>query len=151
MDCSVPGSSVHVISQARILKQVVISFFMGSSRPRDKTHISCIGRQILYHWATKEAYRVVQQYLLKNCAYKWTDGSPNPCCSRVTYNTVSKPLYILIKFTEFIWILSVYMQSWGLHACGGVCSSIQFLSCVDFCNHHNHGRTVITKIPRAFS
>ena len=49
MDSSPPDFSVHVISQARILKQVVISFFMGSSRPRDKTHISCIGRQILYH------------------------------------------------------------------------------------------------------
>ena len=39
--------------------------------------------------------------------------SPNPCCSRVNYDTVSKPLYILIKFTEFAWILSVYMHSWG--------------------------------------
>ena len=27
----------------------------GSSQPRDQTHISCIGRQILYHWATWEA------------------------------------------------------------------------------------------------
>ena len=28
---------------------------MGSSRIRDRTHGSCIGRQILYHWATREA------------------------------------------------------------------------------------------------
>ena len=27
----------------------------GSSRPRDRTHISCIGRWILCHWATREA------------------------------------------------------------------------------------------------
>ena len=27
----------------------------GSSRPRDWTHISCTGRWILYHWATREA------------------------------------------------------------------------------------------------
>ena len=26
-----------------------------SSRTRDQTRVSCIGRQILYHWATKEA------------------------------------------------------------------------------------------------
>ena len=34
MDCSLPGSSVHGILQARILKWVVISFHRGSSRPR---------------------------------------------------------------------------------------------------------------------
>ena len=49
MDCSLPGSSVHGISQAKILKWVAISFSRGSSQPRDQTHISCIGRQILYH------------------------------------------------------------------------------------------------------
>ena len=28
---------------------------MGSSWTRDRTHVSCIGRWILYHWATREA------------------------------------------------------------------------------------------------
>ena len=58
VDCSPPGSPVHGISQARILEWVVISYFRGSSQPRDPTHvscISCIGRQILYHCATWEA------------------------------------------------------------------------------------------------
>ena len=27
----------------------------GSSQTRAQTHVSCIGRQILYHWATREA------------------------------------------------------------------------------------------------
>ena len=40
MDCSLPGSFVHGISQARILEWVVISFSRGSSRPRDRTHVS---------------------------------------------------------------------------------------------------------------
>ena len=48
MDCSLPGSSVHGISQARIQKWVAISFSRGSSQPRDWTHVSCIGRRILY-------------------------------------------------------------------------------------------------------
>ena len=34
MDCNPPGSSVHGISQARILEWVAISFSGGSSRPR---------------------------------------------------------------------------------------------------------------------
>ena len=48
VDCSLPGSSVHVIFQARILEWVVISFSKGSSQPTDRTHISCIGRWVLY-------------------------------------------------------------------------------------------------------
>ena len=58
MDRSPPESSVHEIFQARILEWVAISYSRGSSRPRDQTCISsgsCIGRQILYHWATWEA------------------------------------------------------------------------------------------------
>ena len=54
--CSLPGSSVHGISQARILEWVVISFSKGSSRPRDWTCVFCLGRQILYHLATWEDF-----------------------------------------------------------------------------------------------
>ena len=55
MNYSPPGSSVHGILQARILEWGTISFFRGSSSPRDWTHVSCIGRWILYHWVTWEA------------------------------------------------------------------------------------------------
>ena len=52
-NCSPSGSAVHGISQARILERVVIAFSRGSSLPRDWACISCIGRWILYHWATQ--------------------------------------------------------------------------------------------------
>ena len=42
MDCSSSDSSVHGISQARILEWVVISFSRGSSQLRDQTQISCL-------------------------------------------------------------------------------------------------------------
>ena len=45
------GSSVHGIFQARILECVAISYSRESSRPGDRTHVSCTGRRILYHWA----------------------------------------------------------------------------------------------------
>ena len=48
MDCRLSGSSVHGILQARILEWVAIPFSRGSSQPRDRTHISCIGRWIFY-------------------------------------------------------------------------------------------------------
>ena len=37
MDCSLPGSPIHGIFQARILEWVAISFSRGSSQPRDQT------------------------------------------------------------------------------------------------------------------
>ena len=52
MDCSLPGSCVHGISQARIPEWVAIPFSRGSSPPRDRTHISyisCIARHVRYH------------------------------------------------------------------------------------------------------
>ena len=55
MDCSPPGSSLHIIIQARILDQVAISYARGSFRCRDQTWgacDSCIGGQILHHWAS---------------------------------------------------------------------------------------------------
>ena len=55
MDCSPPGSSVRGIAQATILEWVAISSSKGSSWPRGQTHVSCFGRQILYHWAIQEA------------------------------------------------------------------------------------------------
>ena len=55
MNYSPPLSTVHGISQARTLEWIDISSSWGSSRSRDQTHISCIDKQILYHWATREA------------------------------------------------------------------------------------------------
>ena len=57
MDCGPPGSSVHGIFQARILEWAAISSSRRSSLPRDQIHISCIDRQILYHWAPWEAHQ----------------------------------------------------------------------------------------------
>ena len=51
MDYSPPGSSVHGISQPRILEWVAICYSRRSSWPRNRTcvsHVSYIGRQILY-------------------------------------------------------------------------------------------------------
>ena len=76
MDCSLPGSSVHGISQVRILEWVTISSSRGSSQPRDQTHISyisCIGRWLLYHCTTLEA----QSFYCM--LFKWTSQSHDLC------------------------------------------------------------------------
>ena len=48
MDCSLPGSSVHGIFQARILEWAAISFSRGSSQPRDQTQVSRIVGRCFY-------------------------------------------------------------------------------------------------------
>ena len=64
MGCIPLGSSVHGISQTRILEWVAISFSRESSQARDQTHVSCISRWVLYHWATREAPVLLLVFLL---------------------------------------------------------------------------------------
>ena len=54
MDCSLPGSSVHGIFQARVLEWVAISFSRGSSQPRDQTWVFHIVGRCFTVWITRE-------------------------------------------------------------------------------------------------
>ena len=67
MDCSLPGSSLHGILQARVLEWVAISFSRGSSRPRDWTLVSCIPGRLLNLWATREGF---------DLGHTWSSGFP---------------------------------------------------------------------------
>ena len=51
-DCSLPGSSVHEILQARILKWVVMLSSRRSSWPRYQTLVFCIAGRFFTIWAT---------------------------------------------------------------------------------------------------
>ena len=74
MDRGLPGSSVHGISQARILEWVTMASSRGSSWIGDRTLVSCvscIGRQSLHH--CKDAIlerscelQVIQEYTVPN-------------------------------------------------------------------------------------
>ena len=54
MDYSLPGSSVHGIFQAIVLKWITISFSRGSSQHRDRTRVSRIVDRCFTVWATRE-------------------------------------------------------------------------------------------------
>ena len=58
MNCSLPGSSVHGILQARILEWVAISFSRRPSWPRDWTQVSCIVGRCFTIWATREIHTI---------------------------------------------------------------------------------------------
>ena len=53
LDCSLPGSSVHGILQARILEWVAISFSRGSSQPRNRSWVSRNTGRFFTIWATR--------------------------------------------------------------------------------------------------
>ena len=55
-DCSSPGSSVHGISQARTLERVAMPSSRGISPTQGSNPPLLHSRQILYHWATREAH-----------------------------------------------------------------------------------------------
>ena len=55
MDCSLPGSSICGILQARILEWVATSFSRRSSQPRDWTWVSHIAGRCFTIWASREA------------------------------------------------------------------------------------------------
>ena len=68
MDCSPPRSSVCGTLQVRILEWVAVPFSRGSSQPRDKIQVSCIGGRFFSVWASRE---VQKEY--RNChgSYWW--------------------------------------------------------------------------------
>ena len=53
MDCSLLGSSIHGILQARILEWEAIPCSRGSSQPRDWTEVSHIATRFFTIWATR--------------------------------------------------------------------------------------------------
>ena len=118
MDCSPPGSSVHGIFQARILEQFATSFFRGSSRPRDWTHvyhISCTARWILYHWATWEVRQLSWVQLKKESERGSEDIRWNMVIvvlARVSEENGALLKIMLMQFTFEHLLLSACSQAW---------------------------------------
>ena len=69
MDCSLPGSSVHGISQERTLEWVAIPFSRGSSQCRDQSRVSCIAGKFFTIWTTRtSAHKIVLPWTAKALA-----------------------------------------------------------------------------------
>ena len=86
MDCSLPGSSVHGIFQARILEWVAIPLSRASSQPSDQTQVSYIASGFFTVWATfggKLRNTVIQGEAAPGCQYLLLTSKD----SRLTENT----------------------------------------------------------------
>ena len=125
MVCSPPSSSVHGISQARILEWVAIIFSRGSSQSRDRTHISCIGRWVLYHWATMEAHiyvwKNVKVLVAQSCPTLWNSmdySSP----------VFSAPGILHARILEWVAIPFSRGSSWLRDQTCGSCTASRFFT-----------------------
>ena len=133
MNCSSPDSSVHGISQARILEWVAISFSRGSSWTRDWTclsSVSWIDRRILYHWPTWEApvtsslaSLLALIYIISMTIFRMVHHLPNPhplpfpprmaCCSFVQLcSTLCSPMDYSLPGFSVHGILQARILEW---------------------------------------
>ena len=98
MVCSLPGSSVCSIFQARVLERVVISVSRGSSQPRYWTPVSCIAGRCFIIWTIREEVDEEDLYTLKiNCKGKRTVGKVNKGINVKKYNRFNKLKVKIIK------------------------------------------------------
>ena len=91
VDCSLPGSSLHGILQARVLEWVAISFSRGSSWPRDRTPVSHIAGRHFNLWATREApshcLGICKTKFQKMEFKKWSEWKNHWIKTRTSYST----------------------------------------------------------------
>ena len=73
---SLPSSSFHGISQARILEWVAISFSRGSSWPRDGSWISRIAGKTIYHLSHQGSPCLSMKLKVKLLSHIWLFATP---------------------------------------------------------------------------
>ena len=92
MDCSLPGSSVHGILQARILEWVAIPFSRGSFQPKDPTRVSCIAGRFFTVWVTREALFFILLFAKSGNSNFWNkegNSMVNTCTKMILTETTS--------------------------------------------------------------
>ena len=162
MDCSLPGSSIHGILQARILEWVVISFCRESFRPKDQTRVFCITGRLFTNWAAGEAlvpgklYPKLKKALLSFLAFQsFLPESADAQGKKVAPRLHLTPGFPLLSDFGLV-ILQCLFSSlvvWKIFVCvcilncGKLCItelniSVTFnsviLSRIALCSHHHH-------------
>ena len=110
MDYRPQGSSDNGISQARMLEWIAISFSRGSSWPRDQAQVSCIGRQVLYHWATAAAAKSLQSCLT--------------LCDPIDGSPPGSPIPGILQARTLEWVAISFSNAWKWKV------KVKLLSCV---------------------
>ena len=109
MDCSLSGSSVPGILQARILEWAVIPFSRGSSWSRNWTQIFCIAGRFFTDWATRETKNtgVDSLFLLQGIFLIQESNWGHLHCRRIlyqlSYQGIPCALLVRSKLVQPLW------------------------------------------------
>ena len=120
MDCSLPGSSLHGIFQARVLEWVAISFSRGSSQPRDSTWIYPHCRQTLYRLSHQG------RSLLITAAAKSLQLCPT-LCDPIDSSPPGFPVPGILQARTLEWVAISFSNAWKWKV------KVKLLSCVRLC------------------
>ena len=132
IDCSLPGSSIHGILQARILEWVAISFSRRSSWPRDWAWVSHIVGRRFTIWATRQVWRNHDTNKIKKKKFvlQRLSNTPSPpshrhvSCAHVIAESLPKSFkaeacVIVSKNLWELWSISVDGNRFRLHCAKG--------------------------------
>ena len=101
---------------------VAISFSRGSSWPRDWTLVSCNGRWILYHWATREAHAAAAAAAAKSLQSCPTLGDP------IHGSPPGSPVPGILKARILEWVAISFSKAWKWRVKGKSLSRVQLLA-----------------------
>ena len=131
MDCSPSGSSLHGISQARIVVQADISFSRGSSWPRGQTQVSHIAGRFLLPEPPGRPISLIMN-LIKSVILHY------PICQHIKHRRLPQ----LIKVQ-----LARYKLPWQIWKIGYIGSLIQDKGCQYKCMAVNTYSGYLVAIP----
>ena len=118
MDCSLPGSSVHGIFQARILEWAAISFSRRSSQPRVRTQVFHIVGRWFTIWATREALiKLIKggwnTSIISLTSTCWRQGQKGLLLQLLIYHTSSFDAFLDVGFSRATWKIEIIMYCQG--------------------------------------
>ena len=130
MDCSLPGSSIHGIFQARVLEWVAISFSRGSSQTRDRILVSCTAGRHFTVWATRKALCSNSCLLSQWCCLTVLFSA-----ARFSFCLQSFPVSASFPMSH---LKCIYLEllaniTLKLYAKSSVCSYINWKICINCC------------------
>ena len=102
-----PGSSIHSISQTRVLEWVAIFFSSGSSRPGDQTCVSYIAGRFYTTCATftQKCHSPVERNEVPAHTTTWMDLKNIKLCER---SQKQKTTYCMIPCVQNVWKRQIY-------------------------------------------
>ena len=114
VSCSLPGSSVRGISQARILEWIAVSFSRGSSWPRDRTQVSCTAGRFFTIWATAASAKSRQ--------------SCPTLCDPMNVSPPGSPVPGILQARTLEWVAISFSNAWKWKVKGKSLSRVRLLA-----------------------